>query len=458
MPAADHVHGENPVAEAVEMTEFVEGGTHVRTQLAGWLAAAAAIAYISRNSITVAESTIRRDLDISEDLMGLIMGPAFFWSYALAQIPGGLAGQRFGTRRCLAIFSALSSAASAMFGIATGTVMLLVGRLAGGIGQAGLFPCSALCVSRWFPRSERALASGSLGAAMSVGGAIGAALTGVLMGWFSWRLIFVLYAIPGLAWSVWFYRWFRERPSDHPRVNDAERALIHGGLVDHDDSDGRVMNGSVRRRSNASYWTLTMICGQQFFRASGYAFFASWFATYLQETRDVSTAGSGWLLTLPLLATVVASLVAGRVSDRLLMRTGSLRLARSGLASVALLFCSLLVFMSWHVDSAALATAVIAAGAFCAAFAGPCAYAVTIDVGGNNVATVFGAMNMVGNFGAGLLPWVVPAFRRFVDQSPRLLDGAQGNSWNAVLVLFAVMYLLAAVCWIVMPVRDSEPS
>src|SRR5207244_2500719 len=68
---------------------------------------------------------------------------------------------------------------------------------------------------------------------------------------------------------------------------------------------------------------LWCICGQQFFRAAGYMFFTSWFATYLQETRGVTIARSGFLNMLPLVAVVVAGMFGGALSDWLLKRTGS---------------------------------------------------------------------------------------------------------------------------------------
>ncbi|MHC4879103.1 MAG: MFS transporter, partial [Planctomycetota bacterium] len=160
----------------------------VRFQLSVWLAAAAAIAYVCRNAISVAEKTIREDIGLTEDQMGFILGPAFFWSYALAQIPGGAFGQAVGSRRALPTLALALSAASAFMATAYGYSIVLAGRVLGGIAQAGLFPCSALSISKWYPKTERALASGILGAAMSVGAAVGAALTGELIDLgYSWR-------------------------------------------------------------------------------------------------------------------------------------------------------------------------------------------------------------------------------------------------------------------------------
>ena len=430
----------------------------VRFQLSVWLAAAAAIAYVCRTSISVAEKTIREDIGLTEDQMGFILGPAFFWSYALAQIPGGAFGQAVGSRRALTYFSVALSGASAFMAVAYGYAILLAGRLLGGIAQAGLFPCSALSISKWYPKTERALASGILGSAMSVGAALGAAITGELLDLgFSWRSVFVLYAVPGVIWAAGFFVWFRDTPAEHPSVDDAEIELIsHGQDSYNKTAEGqsffeapvlwltRVFRVAMGMVCSLTLW---MICGQQFFRAAAYAFFTSWFPTYLQETRGVSTATSGWLASVPLLATVAASLTGGVVSDWLLRTTNRQWLSRAGLAGASLFLCGTLVLSAWFVEDATVAALVIGAGAFFAGMAGPCAYASTMDFGGQYVAPVFSTMNMIGNFGAGLLPWVVPSFRRLIDNSPELLKLSGGNSWNAVLVLFGVLYFLAAACW-----------
>ena len=431
------------------------------------LALAAAIAYLTRNSLAVAESTIREDLGISESTMGFLLGPAFFWPYALAQIPGGWLGDRLGARKTLPLLSIVWSAASACFGVARGATLLVVGRIGGGLAQAGLLPSSASTVSRWHPPVERAMASGSLGAAMSIGGASGAALTGELLEIMSWRWIFILYAIPGILWSLLFYWWFRNEPSQHPDVSAAELKWIEQDHVEPSDTSKAEPSAPVKPSSNSlQSWmrlltnlSVWMICLQQFFRAAGYAFFASWFATYLQETRGVSTAKSGWLLTVPLLASVGGALAGGALSDAIVRRTRKLWIARSLLASLALGICAALVFSAWFVPSATGATLLIGAGAFFAALAGPSAYASTMDLGGREVTNVFSTMNMVGNFGAGLIPWLVPTFRRWVETNGTLMQWMNGNSWNAVLLLFGYMYIMGAVCWLlVRPDRPISPT
>lgn len=459
-----------------------DGGTNqaprskARVVLSAWLCSGAMIAYLCRQSLAVAEKTIRLDLKISEESMGDVMG-IFFWSYALFQIPGGLLGKKFGSRIWLPVFAAGSAMATMTFGLATGVAGLLAARIGIGVAQAGLFPCSTIAITKWFPKRERGLASGFLAGAMPVGGALGAGLTGELLELTSWRWTLTLYSIPGFLWAVGFWWWFRETPAEHTGTNQAECDYIAEFAPSTDDqTDPQLENETSENRTAAgepesrmawlfllarlSFW---LICGQQFFRAAGAAFFQTWFPTYLQETRGVSTATSGWLSTLPLIATVMAAILAGGISDFVYRKTSRLTLARSGLASGALFLCSLLVFSAWFVEDATTATLVISSGAFCAAVAGPCAYASTMDMGGRNVSLVFSWMNMIGNFGAGLVVWGVPRFRNLIDATLESESTASASktpagssSWGAVLILFGTMFLMSSVCWAMLRIRENE--
>lgn len=452
--------------------------TRVRHAVTLWLSAAAVTAYLCRNSLVVAESELRIGLGLSEDQMGFILGPAFFWTYALAQIPTAQWGERIGARRALAGFSVVWSLASLLIAAATGFAWLLASRLISGVAQAGLFPGSVRVIADWHPRPERGTASGMLGAAMSVGGAIGAGLTGWLLGSMSVFAIFAWFALPGLLWSVGFAWWFRERPADHPAVNDEELRRIRGepataarapaagpagtqkagaGTPDRDAAE-HAETPLPPRRMWLELWTSPaawLLFGQQFFRAGGYAFFASWFATYLMETRGVSTAQSGWMTAMPLIATVAGSMLGGAASDAVLRATGSLSLARKGVAATSLSLCAVLVATAFFVHDPLIAVGVISGGAFLAAIGGPCGYTMTMDLGGGHVASVFSTMNMLGNFGAGLTPWLVPQFKRWVETSPTWMAWSDGNSWNAVLLLFVAMYLGSAICWCLLSARGS---
>jgi MFS family permease len=417
--------------------------THTRFVVLAGLCAAAALSYVSRNAIAVAESTVRGDLGLTKEQSGWLMS-AFFISYSVCQIPGAWVGQRFGARRALPAFAIVWSIATAATALG-GFVNVLAMRVVKGVSQGGLFPICTGVVAKWFPKTGQAFATGALGSFMSVGGAVGAALTGWLVVEIGWRWMFVLYSLPGLLWAAWFWGWFRETPREHGAVNQAEAELIcpsAGGLQPPSVAAVAEKSGDCKSPAQAIPWlqlltspAMWCICGQQFFRAAGYMFFTSWFATYLQEARGVTILKSGFLTMLPLLAVVVGSLAGGAISDAVLKRTGSRRLARRGVAIISLGLCAGFTLSAYFFADALAAVLIISAGSFFAAVAGPCSYTITIDMGGEHVPTVNSVMNMTGNFGAMLFPLAVP-----------LLLGKEQN-WNVVLVSFGVLYLGSALCW-----------
>jgi ACS family D-galactonate transporter-like MFS transporter len=184
--------------------------------------------------------------------------------------------------------------------------------------------------------------------------------------------------------------------------------------------------------SNSTLW---LLCGQQICRAAGYMFFASWFPTFLQETRGVSVKDSGLLQAMVFAGTLTGGLSGGLLTDWLWRRTKNLRLSRSGVGAVFLFGCAILIFSAWFVQSVAVAVALLTAGSFLASLAGPCAFSATIDIGGRHVAQVFGIMNMTGNLAAAACPVLVGALF------------ARTENWDLVLLLFAGVYLCGAVCW-----------
>lgn len=416
------------------------------------LCTVALVAYVQRNSVSVAEAAMREELELSKQAMGAVMS-AFFLSYALLQLPTGWLAKVLGTRRALTAFLCLFSAATGAFALATGWPMLCATRLGMGGFQSGIFPCAVNTVSKWMPATQRSFANGMLASFMSVGGALGGSLTGVLLPIVGWRWAHLLYSVPGFLFAIWFYFWFRDRPEEHRSVTAAELHRIRGDDAQ-DKNAGAPSQPAGDEAAEPTPWgailtSLPMwaLCAQQAFRAAGYIFFASWFTTFLRETRGVADLEAGLLTSLPLLAVVVGSPVGGLLSDWILARTGSRRAARQGLAIASMVACSLLVVSSYPIDNPWLAVLVISAGSFCASFGGPCAYTATIDIGGRHVPMVFSLMNMAGNLGAFVFPLVVPLLLN-EGKTP-----GSGN-WSLVLFTFAGMYLVAAVFWLLADTRS----
>jgi sugar phosphate permease len=154
--------------------------TSVRHLIVAVTVAMSVILYLDRYCVSFAERYIKEDLALSETQMAWFLS-AFFWSYALAQVPSGWLSDRLGSRGVLVLYIVSWSFFTAMIGLADGFVMLIVMRLGCGLGQAGAYPTAGSILSLWVPFSNRGRASGLVALGGRLGAVIAPILTAYLM-------------------------------------------------------------------------------------------------------------------------------------------------------------------------------------------------------------------------------------------------------------------------------------
>ncbi len=140
----------------------------------------AVLLYLDRFCISFAEIFIKEDLGLTDTQVGWMLS-AFFWTYALGQVPSGWLTDRFGGRMMLTIYILLWSLFTGLTGAASVFSALLFLRLGFGIGQAGAYPTSANLVSKWVPFSGRGSASSVIAFGGRIGGALAPILTALLI-------------------------------------------------------------------------------------------------------------------------------------------------------------------------------------------------------------------------------------------------------------------------------------
>jgi len=411
------------------------------------LCAITTINYIQRNSFGGVATTVRADLHLSRDDSGDVMG-AFFLTYALCQVPSGWLAQRWGGRRALTIYAAGWSITMAFTAAASNLPALLAARGAMGALQAGIFPCCTMILVSWYPATRRGFTSALLNSFMLIGGALASWLTAKLIGPLGWRWLFLLYALPGVAWAAGFAVWFRNRPQEHPGVNPAELAIISADSeksstiqqreAEIDALAQQVMKPSVPWLAISLSSALWLICIQQFCRSGALRFFDMWLPTYLQEARGQSIDAANYLTSLPMLAGVIGGPLGGIISDFVLARTGSRRAARQGVAIGSVVVGLGIYTLAYQVSDVRGAVLLACLGLFIFTFSSPCGYALTMDMSGPNLGVIFGIMNMAGNLGS----W---AFTTFI---PRVVSWR--GYWSDGLLVFAGMHVVAIVCWLLL--------
>lgn len=154
--------------------------TKIRYLIVGAATLMSFLLYLDRFCVSFAVDYIRQDLGLTQNDMSWFIS-AFFWSYALAQVPSGWMSDRYGARIMLVIYILSWSLFTGLIGASTSFVMLIGTRLASGLGQAGAYPTAASVVARWMPISARGSASSIVANGGRIGGAMAPVFTAYLI-------------------------------------------------------------------------------------------------------------------------------------------------------------------------------------------------------------------------------------------------------------------------------------
>jgi MFS transporter, ACS family, D-galactonate transporter len=335
--------------------------TRVRFGVLALLAVGTMINYLDRTVLGIAAPTLSKDLGLDAAVMGLVFS-AFSWTYAIAQIPGGVFLDRFGSKLTYFLSVIFWSLFTLLQGFATGLYSLLFFRFGLGVSEAPCFPTNSRIVGTWFPQAERARATG----VYTVGEYIGLALFSPLLFWimsrWSWHALFIVVGIAGIAFgAVWWFS-YRE-PAESSSVNQAELDYIAAG--------GGFANVAVEKvpfswANVGRLLSYRQIWGAgigQFAGNSTLVFFLTWFPTYLATERHMAWVKVGFFAVMPFIAAAVGVISGGIVSDKLLAATGSANLARKLPIIAGLLLASCIIAAN-YVDSDAAVIAVLSVAFF----------------------------------------------------------------------------------------------
>jgi MFS family permease len=381
--------------------------TIVRYHILAAATAASVILYVHR--IFIAEvlkfPAILKELQLTDNNVADTY-TAFFFSYALFQIPAGWIADRFGRRVSLAAYIVTWSLCTALGGFVVGFASIFAVRLLLGIAQAGAYPTSGGIVSRWIPLSHRSLASAMVGAGGRIGGILAPLLTSLLIAkWdVSWRIVMLIYGAVGVAIGLWFWIVSRDEPRDHPWCNDAERALIAEGRTE---ADLRGATHAVRAPmwemiTSPSMWCMGLM---QFGTNVGWLFIATSMPTYLTKVKGAEHVAGGGMSSIIWTLGAIGLLLGGRATDVLTRRFG-LRWGRIAMTIISRFGAAALYLFVLESNDAWSATIALAAMTFVCDIGVPATWSFAQDVGGKSVGAVLGWGNMFGNLGAAAAPQI----------------------------------------------------
>ncbi|WP_407935784.1 MFS transporter [Cupriavidus necator] len=387
-----------------------------------------AINYIDRASLSVALPLIAPEFNLSPALEGLMLS-AFFWSYALMQIPAGVLLDRYHTRGIIATATVAWGAFQALGAASHNWIVLLLTRMGLGVSESPIMPAGAKLIGTWLTPHERGRGAVLVDGGAPLGSALGAILISGLIAWFgSWRIAFVIAGVGTMLAGLLAWRYIRNHPSDHPGVNAAELEHIVRGNAPASAATTRVpMRELVRDRS-----VLAMFAGYSCILAVFYGLL-TWMPSYLHKAHGFNIAAMGGATFIIFMSGFVGELIGGYIGDRWKASGASPNVVMRTMFSGSSLVAAACILAAAYIASSGTVVLLLCVAMFFIRFCGMY-WSLPAIVGGPERSGVLGGtMNFCGNMAGVVVPILIGGIVQW------------SGSYFLALLFFVVMAVLIAV-------------
>lgn len=300
---------------------------NMRWVIIGLCFLANAINYIDRANLAIAAPHIRAELALDPATMGVIMS-AFFWTYALCQMPAGWFIDKVGVRLSLAFAVAWWSVFTAVTGMVHTFGHMVGSRLLLGVGESAAMPSFAKAAYNWFPRKERGIACSIFDSGSRVGSALSLPLIAWIISVMGWRGSFIITGLIGIGWALAWWFIYRDPEKYRDIAPEQVEALLAERGENQASESKEAGEGKVSWADLFRYKTVWGLMIGLFCLNFAIYFFITWFPSYLMETRGFSLKALGTLGMLPALLAIPGGWLGGLTSDYLLRRGHSATFSR----------------------------------------------------------------------------------------------------------------------------------
>jgi MFS transporter, ACS family, glucarate transporter len=415
--------------------------TRVRWRIVVVLAIVAGVTYIDRLNLGIVAKFILEEYHFTTQSMGWILG-AFSLGYAVFHVPGGWLADRYGPGRVLAaailwfsVFTVLTAIAPSLplvnsLGAAWAFAIV---RFTMGLGEAAALPVGNKMMAYWLGEKELAFGTSIFLAGVGAGGIVAPFFISWLIKHWGWRASFFVSGIAGMGLAIVCYSYVTSRPEEHPKVNAAELALIHGPAELRRGRTSSVVRVSVpwlKILTAPSVWGLML---SHFCLVYPVYIFFTWFFVYVMKVRGITITKASFWTSAPFVANVFMVPLWGWLSDRAVEKLGK-RMGRRTSAWLAI-FCSAALLWSGSQtanNTLALLQLAIAAGFNFAASA--VLWTTCNDISAKFSGSISGTMSTFGSLGG----WISPVLTGYV---------AAKFGWTNALNLAATITIISGLAW-----------
>ena len=290
---------------------------------------ATTINYVDRQVLSILEKDLRSTIGWN-DIQYAHIVQAFQLAYAFGLLMAGRLMDKLGSRIGYTLAIVLWSVAAMSHSLARTVLGFSVARFALGIGEGGNFPAAIKTTAEWFPKKERALATGIFNAGTNIGAIVAPLTVPWIAIHYGWRWAFIMTGLLGFIWVIFWVSLYH-RPQEHPRISKAELAHIQSDPADPSDKIGW-----LKVLPHPQTWAFAV---GKFLTDPIWWFYLFWIPSFLRDKHglDLSTIGPP-VIVIYLIADV-GSVGGGFLSSAMIRRGWSVNKARK----TAMLICAICV-------------------------------------------------------------------------------------------------------------------
>lgn len=268
---------------------------------------ATTINYLDRQVIGLLKPTLEKEFSWSEtDYSNVVM--AFTTAYALGLLLFGRIIDKIGTKKGYIISIIAWSIAAIAHAFSKSTGGFMAARAALGLGEAGNFPAAIKAIAEWFPKKERALATGIFNSGANIGAVVAPIMVPAILGTYGWQEAFIITGAIGFIWMI-FWMIFYEIPSRQKRLQQSEYDYIHSDDVASDTDGERV--SWAKLFSIRQTWAFFF---GKFLTDPIWWFFLFWLPSYFSSTFQIDLKKPSWELAIIYTMTTIGSIGGGYLS------------------------------------------------------------------------------------------------------------------------------------------------
>ncbi len=394
---------------------------------------ATTINYIDRQVIGLLKPVLEQDFGWSEtDYSNIVV--AFSAAYAIGLLGFGRIIDKIGTKIGYSISIVVWSIAAMAHALAKNTFGFGVARAVLGLGEAGNFPAAIKTVAEWFPKKERALATGIFNSGANIGAVAAPIVVPWILGWYGWEEAFILTGAIGFIWLFFWWKYY-EIPTRQKRLSKEEFALIHS------DEDEQVETTTKLSWSKLLSFkqTWAFIFGKLLTDPIWW-FFLFWLPSYFAATFQIDFKKPSLHLAIVYTATTLGSIGGGYLSGWLIRKGFPVFKARR-IAMLIFALCVVPIAFAQFTNNVWVAVALISlAAAAHQAWSANIFTTVSDMFPKSSVSSVVGIGGMAGSVGGILFPLIIGML---LDHYKLL--GNISIGYNILFTFCAFAYLTALV-------------